>query len=108
MLTGKWPTDWCKSMATITVTTDPVSVAAELGLTPAANSVAWLGTAQNVDPSETVLRVRSATKPTPGVSAFRHPPGDRWRMTLYGDLPTWLWVADGEAVVVLEDGIPGY
>ena len=95
-------------MPTITVTTDPVSVADALGVPPAPNSISWLGRAQNVDPTETVFRIRAATKPSPSPNAFRHPPGDEWVMTVYGDLPTWIWVSDGEAVVVLEDGLPGY
>ena len=84
-------------------------MAAALGLDATCGGVVWLGTAQNAGPSETVPRLRSTTKPDPASHHFSHPPGDRWEMVVYADSQgaTWLWCAEGEAVVVVEDGIPG-
>ena len=79
-------------MPTIIVTPDPVSVAVELGIPDVSNSVVWSGSCQNVDAQETVYRLRAPVKPTRGTPGFRHPAGDRWRMNVYGDEPTWLWV----------------
>ena len=90
----------------ILVTSTPVSVAAALGLS--GSGVVFLGRAQNIDPEQTVYRLRSAAAPDPAtVHAFRHPPGDLWSVTVYDVPATWLWTAEGEAVVVLEHGLPG-
>ena len=94
-------------MATIRVTPDPVSVGAALGLaTTARRTGIFAGSCQNSDTTEIVYRVRSATKPDPSVTAFRHLPGEHWRMTVYSDDlgGTWLWTDRGEAVVILEQG----
>ncbi|WP_419166409.1 hypothetical protein [Candidatus Palauibacter sp.] len=89
------------------MTAAPVSVAAALGL--AGTSILWLGVCQNIDASGTVYRRASTAEPDPAAAAaFRHPPGDRWEMTVLADVPTWLWTTGGEvAVVVLEDGVAG-
>ena len=93
-------------MPDILVTTDPVSVAAALGIpdNPGPGAVVFAGSAQNVSAQETVYRLRSAVKPSRGAVAFRHESGDRWRMNVYSDEPTWLWTAQGSAAVVLQFG----
>lgn len=91
----------------IQVTPDPVSVATALGLTGA--GLAWPMTGQNIDPRDTVFRIRSATKPVPAdVRGFRHGPGEFWTMHVHADEPTWLWTRAGDdAIVVAELGIAG-
>ena len=96
-------------MASILVTTTPQNVRVALGLADGARGVAWLGECQNIDPTESVYRERSLAAPTGTEAAFRHPPGDRWAMTVYSDDigATWLWTSRGAATVVLSDGVPG-
>ena len=96
-------------MPAVTVGPVPVSVREALSLADAPGAVVWLGTVQNVSPTATVYRLRATSAPDPAAAAFRHPAGDRWAMTVYGDDEgaTWLWTASGSAVVVLESGIPG-
>ena len=97
-------------MTSISVTTTPVSVRGALALPDHPGGVVWLGTAQNIDAEQTVYRIRSVAAPDPASAhAFRHPTGDRWAMTVYGDDlgATWLWTAEGTAAVVLESGLPG-
>ena len=96
-------------MAAITVGVVPVSVREALGRDDSTKSIIWEGTAQNVSPAVTVYRLRSVDAPTPGDAGFRHPSGERWTMTVWSDDlgATWLWAAEGSAVVVLETGIPG-
>ena len=96
-------------MASITVTTTPQSVRAALGVIDGGGGVVWRGEAQNIDPTENVYRVRSVAAPTGPEAAFRHPPGDRWAMSVYADDigATWLWTSTGTATVVVSDGIPG-
>ena len=84
-------------MASITVTTDPANA-----VTGIAATTYWVARFQNIDPTETVYRLASATKPDPVTPAFHHPPGDRWTMHINPDDPAWLWVAQGEAVVMVE------
>ena len=96
-------------MASILVTTTPQSVRVALGVADGTRSVAWLGECQNIDPTVNVYRERATAAPTGTEAAFRHPPGDRWAISVYSDDlgPTWLWTSQGTATVVLSDGIPG-
>ena len=96
-------------MASITVTTTPQSVRVALGISDSLRSQLWLGECQNIDPTENVYRVRSVATPTGAEAAFRHPPGDRWAMSVHSDDlgAMWLWTATGTAVVVMSDGVPG-
>ena len=102
-------------MASITVTTTPQSVGAVLGLGLGPGGVAvtrsqiWVGECQNADGTENVYRLVSVATPTGKETAFRHPPGDRWAMSVHSDDigATWLWTSNGTAVVVMSDGLPG-
>ena len=97
-------------MAIITATPDPVSVGAALSLaTNTPRTELWIGQCQNANTTQTVYRVRSSTKPNPSQTAFRHLPGEHWRMTVYSDDlgATWLWTARYAADVILEEGLPG-
>ena len=93
-------------MIEITVTTTPLDLGAALGI-PTEHYTWFPYRAQNRGP-ETVYRwTGDSTAPTPGgVRPFRHPVGDTFPLRLStADLGvTWVWVAKGEAALVLEEG----
>jgi len=90
----------------ITITTTPQSVRVLLNLDDVREQVLWAGRAQNRGRSS-VYRLRAATAPDPAaVRGWKHPSGDVWPMTVYGDDvgATWLWTREGTATVVLDGG----
>ena len=93
-------------MASVTVTETPQDLAALLGLRSVAREVPyvlWGGMAQNTSTSRNVYRLRSETQPARDAPAFRHRPGETFRLTVLSDPErTWLWTAGGSADLVME------
>ena len=94
-------------MPSVTVTETPQSLAELLGVegrsTPGVTTSIWSGFLQNTSSTKTVYRLRSATRPDRIEAAFRHRPGEIFRLALWSYIPTWVWVASGEACLVVEE-----
>ena len=91
-------------MPAVTVTETPQSLAALLGVEGRGLATLWSGIAQNTSATKTVYRLRAATQPDRvAAAAFRHRPGEIFRLALWDGVPSWVWVASGEACLVTEE-----
>lgn len=95
-------------MPSVTVTESPQSLAALLGVEdgrlPGDTTTAiWSGIAQNTSSTKTIYRLRSATQPDRVAPAFRHRPGEQFRLAIWSGVATWVWVASGSACLVTEE-----
>ena len=90
-------------MPSVTVTEIPQDLAALLGVEGRGLATLWSGTIQNVSSTKTVYRLRSAAQPDRVAPAIRHRPGAIFRLALWDGVPTWVWVASGEACLVAEE-----
>ncbi len=94
-------------MLSVIINETPQDLAALLGVdgrgVTGVNSSIWSGLCQNLSATRTIFRLRSATQPDPTAPAFRHRPGEQFRLALWSGLPTWLWVSRGVVCFIVEE-----
>ena len=91
-------------MPSVTVTEEPQDLGVLLGVEARApDGLLWRGVFQNTSHVKTVYRMRSITQPDPTGPAFRHRPGEIFRLAVWNSPRTWLWVSSGSACVVTEE-----